>query len=87
MQRLTAQCDHIMFGSNSAMEHLLGILTGHDLQLDDVDVKQAFDDADFWGTVTEWVREHLEPGTLLSNEKAALFDVYSPLRDMKLTRN
>jgi len=54
------------------MEHLVGVLVDHELTLPQMDATNAFDVSVLGKTATEWIREYLEPGTLLSTDEATL---------------
>jgi hypothetical protein len=61
-----------MMASNRVMGHLVGVLVSHELKLQQVDATEAFDASNSEKTATEWIREHLEPETLLSTDEATL---------------
>jgi len=61
-----------MVALNLVMEHLVGVLVSHELTLPQMDATEAIDASDSGNTVTEWIREHLEPESLLSTDEATL---------------
>jgi len=62
----------IMVASTLVMDHLVGVLASLELKLPQVDAMESFDASDSEKTATEWIREHLEPETLLSTDEATL---------------
>ncbi len=61
-----------MVALNLVMEHLVGVLVSHELTLPQMDATETIDASDSGKTVTEWIREHLEPESLLSTDEATL---------------
>ena len=62
----------IMMASNPAMGHLASVLESHQLTLPQVVPTKAIDASESEMTATEWIREHLEPESLLSTDEATL---------------
>lgn len=61
-----------MVASKLVMRHLAGVLESRGLTLPQVDATKAIDASKSEMTGTEWIREHLEPESLLSTDEATL---------------
>lgn len=57
--------------ADPALRQLLDVLESHNIAIGKDEVQRAFDDVNAGGLAT-WVREYLNPDTLLSGEEEAL---------------